>query len=95
MRVLAPFVIVVVSSLVIAACAPTVGAEVVGVTAELVRLAGVRDALRGLFRVGPESGIVAGFAPFALLGPAFGCRTASPDMDVTRPATLTATGLSG
>jgi acyl-CoA synthetase (AMP-forming)/AMP-acid ligase II len=38
--------------------------------------------------------MVAGFAPFALLGPAFGCRTAVPDMSVTRPATLTATALA-
>ncbi|MGN6742636.1 MAG: alpha/beta fold hydrolase [Amnibacterium sp.] len=58
------------------------------------RLAAVRDALRAQYGVGPETGLVAGFAPFALLGPALGCRTAVPDMDVTRPATLTAGALA-
>jgi acyl-CoA synthetase (AMP-forming)/AMP-acid ligase II len=38
--------------------------------------------------------MVAGFGPFALLGPAFGCRTAVPDMSVTKPGTLTAAALA-
>ncbi|HEY8591041.1 MAG TPA: alpha/beta fold hydrolase [Naasia sp.] len=42
------------------------------------------------YAVTPDSGLVAGFAPFALLGPAIGARTATPDMDVTAPRTLTA-----
>jgi acyl-CoA synthetase (AMP-forming)/AMP-acid ligase II/pimeloyl-ACP methyl ester carboxylesterase len=58
------------------------------------RLGGVRDALRRECGLGPDSGLVAGFAPFALLGPALGCRTATPEMDVTRPATLTAERLA-
>ena len=58
------------------------------------RLAGVRDALRSECRLTPETGLVAGFAPFALFGPALGCRTATPEMDVTRPATLTAERLA-
>ncbi|MDH2442747.1 alpha/beta fold hydrolase [Amnibacterium sp. CER49] len=58
------------------------------------RLAGVRDALRRECGLGQGSGLVAGFAPFALLGPALGCRTATPEMDVTRPATLTAERLA-
>lgn len=58
------------------------------------RLAGVRDALRGLFDVREDAGLVAGFGPFALLGPAFGCRTAIPDMNVTKPASLTASALA-
>jgi acyl-CoA synthetase (AMP-forming)/AMP-acid ligase II len=41
-----------------------------------------------------ETGLVAGFAPFALLGPTLGCRTSVPDMDVTRPRTLTAAALA-
>ena len=58
------------------------------------RLAGVRDALREECGLRPSSGLVAGFAPFALFGPALGCRTATPQMDVTRPATLTAERLA-
>ncbi|WP_375400123.1 alpha/beta fold hydrolase [uncultured Amnibacterium sp.] len=58
------------------------------------QLGGVRDALRAQHGLGRETGLVAGFAPFALLGPAFGCRTATPLMDVTRPATLTADRLA-
>ena len=58
------------------------------------RLAGVRDALRSECGLTPETGLVAGFAPFALFGPALGCRTATPEMDVTRPATLTAERLA-
>lgn len=58
------------------------------------RLAGVRDALRSECGLTAETGLVAGFAPFALFGPALGCRTATPEMDVTRPATLTAERLA-
>ncbi|MGQ4493935.1 alpha/beta fold hydrolase [Dermabacteraceae bacterium P13095] len=42
----------------------------------------------------PERGLVAGFAPFALLGPAIGAPCVVPDMDVTAPATLTASALA-
>lgn len=58
------------------------------------QLGGVRDALRSQHGLGRDTGLVAGFAPFALFGPAFGCRTATPQMDVTRPATLTADRLA-
>ena len=58
------------------------------------RLAGVRDALIAQYGITRETGLVAGFAPFALLGPTLGCRTAVPDMDVTKPATLTAEALA-
>ncbi|TCL81693.1 MULTISPECIES: alpha/beta fold hydrolase [unclassified Rathayibacter] len=54
------------------------------------QLAGVRDALARQYGIGPGTGLVAGFAPFALLGPALGTRSATPDMDVTSPRTLTA-----
>src|SRR5690606_11821813 len=40
------------------------------------------------------TGLVAGFAPFALLGPALGARSVTPDMDVTAPKTLTATAVA-
>jgi len=54
------------------------------------QLSGIRFALAGQYGVGPGTGLVAGFAPFALLGPALGARSATPDMDVTSPGTLTA-----
>jgi acyl-CoA synthetase (AMP-forming)/AMP-acid ligase II len=42
----------------------------------------------------PQRGLVAGFAPFALLGPALGAPSVVPDMDVTRPGRLTAPALA-
>lgn len=42
----------------------------------------------------PERGLVAGFAPFALLGPALGAPSIVPQMDVTRPGELTAAALA-
>ncbi|QHC68386.1 alpha/beta fold hydrolase [Rathayibacter sp. VKM Ac-2759] len=54
------------------------------------QLAGVRDTLARQYGVGEGTGLVAGFAPFALLGPALGARSVTPDMDVTAPRTLTA-----
>ena len=42
----------------------------------------------------PERGLVAGFAPFALLGPALGAPSIVPEMDVTRPGELTASALA-
>ena len=50
----------------------------------------VRDTLD----VRPGSSLLAAFAPFALLGPALGAASVSPEMDVTKPATLTATALA-
>lgn len=58
------------------------------------QLAGVRDALARQYGVGPGTGLVAGFAPFALLGPALGTRSATPDMTVTAPRTLTAAAVA-
>lgn len=54
------------------------------------QLAAVRDVLAAQYGVGVGTGLVAGFAPFALLGPALGARSVAPDMDVTSPRTLTA-----
>lgn len=42
----------------------------------------------------PERGLVAGFATFALLGPALGAPTVVPDMDIMRPGELTAPALA-
>ncbi|WP_277212039.1 alpha/beta fold hydrolase [Isoptericola croceus] len=61
-----------------------------GVVYTHARLSALRDALAGHFGVGPETGLVTGFAPFALLGPALGTRSVTPDMDVSAPRTLTA-----
>lgn len=61
-----------------------------GVVYTHARLAAVRDVICDHFAIGPETGLVTGFAPFALLGPALGTRSATPDMDVSAPRTLTA-----
>ncbi|MFP7760239.1 alpha/beta fold hydrolase [Marisediminicola sp. LYQ85] len=61
-----------------------------GVVYTHAQLSGIRSALAAQYGVGPGTGLVAGFAPFALLGPALGARSATPDMDVTAPRTLTA-----
>jgi len=58
------------------------------------QLSAIRSALANQYGVGPGTGLVAGFAPFALLGPALGARSATPDMDVTSPGTLTATAVA-
>ncbi|MFX4270669.1 alpha/beta fold hydrolase [Propionibacteriaceae bacterium Y1685] len=59
------------------------------------------DALRTMighigaaYRLGPEDTLVAAFAPFALYGPALGIGSVVPDVDVTRPASLTAVALA-
>jgi acyl-coenzyme A synthetase/AMP-(fatty) acid ligase/pimeloyl-ACP methyl ester carboxylesterase len=54
------------------------------------QLSALRDVLAAHFDVGVDTGLVTGFAPFALLGPALGTRSATPDMDVSSPRTLTA-----
>jgi acyl-CoA synthetase (AMP-forming)/AMP-acid ligase II len=50
--------------------------------------------VREVYRLTEGDRIVAGFAPFALLGPALGVGSAVPAIDVTRPATLTAAALA-
>ncbi|WP_278101048.1 alpha/beta fold hydrolase [Microbacterium proteolyticum] len=58
------------------------------------QLSSLRNALAEHFDVGPDTGLVTGFAPFALLGPALGTRSATPDMDVSAPRTLTASAVA-
>jgi acyl-CoA synthetase (AMP-forming)/AMP-acid ligase II/pimeloyl-ACP methyl ester carboxylesterase len=58
------------------------------------QLSAVRDALSAQYGVGSGTGLVAGFAPFALLGPALGARSVTPDMNVTSPKTLTAVAVA-
>ncbi|MCU1364809.1 MAG: putative fatty-acid--CoA ligase, partial [Ilumatobacteraceae bacterium] len=52
-----------------------------------------RDALAALYDIGADDRLVAAFAPFALYGPALGIASTIPDVDVTRPGTLTAEAL--
>ena len=58
------------------------------------RLTAMRDTLRGTYNLKAGSSLVAGFAPFALLGPALGATSVTPDMDVTAPRTLSAAALA-
>ncbi|GAA1877677.1 alpha/beta fold hydrolase [Paeniglutamicibacter psychrophenolicus] len=58
------------------------------------QLAAMRDTLRETYDLKAGSALVAGFAPFALLGPALGATSVTPDMDVTAPRTLTAGALA-
>ena len=58
------------------------------------QLAALRDMLAAHFEVTHDTGLVTGFAPFALLGPALGTRSVTPDMDVSSPRTLTATAVA-
>lgn len=59
------------------------------------------DALRTMigqightYDLGGQDRLVAAFAPFALYGPALGIGAVVPDVDVTKPASLTATALA-
>jgi acyl-CoA synthetase (AMP-forming)/AMP-acid ligase II/pimeloyl-ACP methyl ester carboxylesterase len=65
-----------------------------GVVYSHAQLGAIRDTLAAQYGVGVGTGLVAGFAPFALLGPALGARSVTPDMDVTSPKTLTATAVA-
>ncbi|MBT8240193.1 MAG: AMP-binding protein, partial [Acidimicrobiia bacterium] len=52
-----------------------------------------RDAIKKLYGISRSDRLVAAFAPFALYGPALGIASVVPEMDVTRPSTLTASAL--
>lgn len=58
------------------------------------KLSALTQRLQTTLRVTPGSSLLAGFAPFALLGPAIGATSVTPKMSVTKPATLTATALA-
>ncbi|WP_226760788.1 alpha/beta fold hydrolase, partial [Arthrobacter sp. SO3] len=58
------------------------------------QLAAMRDTLAATLGIRPGARLVAGFAPFALLGPALGAVSVTPAMDVTAPRTLTARALA-
>ncbi len=57
------------------------------------QLAAMRDTVAATLGIRPGARLVAGFAPFALLGPALGAVSVTPAMDVTVPRTLTARAL--
>ena len=65
-----------------------------GVVYTHAQLTALRDTLAAHFDVTADTGLVTGFAPFALLGPALGTRSATPDMDVSAPRTLTAAAVA-
>ena len=58
------------------------------------KLSALTQRLQHTLQVVPGSSLLAGFAPFALLGPAIGATSVTPSMSVTKPATLTASALS-
>ncbi|WP_211882406.1 alpha/beta fold hydrolase [Pseudarthrobacter albicanus] len=58
------------------------------------QLAAMRDTVAVTLGIRPGARLVAGFAPFALLGPALGAVSVTPAMDVTAPRTLTARALA-
>lgn len=53
-----------------------------------------RDQLIELYDITENDTLVAAFAPFALYGPALGITSAVPNMDLTRPGTLSAVALA-
>ncbi len=57
------------------------------------QLAAQRDALAATYGITRDDRLVAAFAPFALYGPALGIASTIPDVDVTKPGTLTAEAL--
>ena len=57
------------------------------------QLAAQRDALAATYAIARDDRLVAAFAPFALYGPALGITSTIPDVDVTKPGTLTADAL--
>lgn len=65
-----------------------------GVVYRHAQLEAQRDIVRETFGVRSGDRLVAAFAPFALFGPALGIASAVPDMDVTKPATLTSRALA-
>lgn len=58
------------------------------------QLSAMRDAIQHTYNLQAGTGLVAGFAPFALLGPALGATSVTPTMDVTKPKTLSASALA-
>ncbi|MDD2819293.1 MAG: alpha/beta fold hydrolase [Candidatus Nanopelagicales bacterium] len=64
-----------------------------GVVYQHEHIARTRDLIVAHLDITERDALVAAFAPWAVLGPALGIASVIPDMDVTRPATLTAKAL--
>lgn len=65
-----------------------------GVVYRQVQIERTRDAIAQTYGIGEDDALVAAFAPWAVLGPALAIPSAIPDMDVTKPRTLTAAALA-
>jgi acyl-CoA synthetase (AMP-forming)/AMP-acid ligase II len=65
-----------------------------GVRYRHAQLSAQRDALLAAYSITSDDRFVAAFAPFAILGPALGITSTIPDVDVTKPGTLTAGALA-
>jgi acyl-coenzyme A synthetase/AMP-(fatty) acid ligase len=65
-----------------------------GVRYRHAQLSAQRDALLAAYTITSEDRFVAAFAPFAILGPALGIPSTIPDVDVTKPRTLTSGALA-
>ena len=65
-----------------------------GVVYRLAALRAQIDLLAAACGITGQDRMVAAFAPFALYGPALGVTSAVPDVDVTKPGTLTAAALA-
>jgi acyl-coenzyme A synthetase/AMP-(fatty) acid ligase/pimeloyl-ACP methyl ester carboxylesterase len=65
-----------------------------GVVYRHAQLEAQRDIVRDTFNIQPDDRLVAAFAPFALFGPALGITSAVPDMDVSKPGSLTSRALA-
>lgn len=57
------------------------------------KLAATADVLREAYGLNAEDVLVAAFAPWAVMGPLVGMASVIPDMDASRPGTLTAQAL--
>jgi olefin beta-lactone synthetase len=64
-----------------------------GVRYRHAQMCAQRDAVRDTYSIGPDDRLVAAFAPFALYGPALGITSTIPDVDVTKPGTLSVDAL--
>ncbi|MEI7453485.1 MAG: alpha/beta fold hydrolase [Actinomycetes bacterium] len=64
-----------------------------GVVYRHEQIARTRDLIISYYDITERDALVAAFAPWAVLGPTLGISSVIPDMDVTRPATLTAQAL--
>lgn len=65
-----------------------------GVIYQHAQIQAQRDVLAQLYSITPDDRLVAAFAPFALYGPTLGITSIVPNMDVTKPSSLSAAALA-